>query len=318
MLQKMWKIAKSILFLAVLCVVLFGITCTILPKIPDFYKEDEWDVVFFGTSQSYCTFDPMIFDEYALKTYNRGRQQQTMNYTYYYVKDAFDVSDIDVVVLEIFGMFYDEGDEGFTNESIRESSLNDFRYSPIKIEAIRDCVPEELQFPYLFPLDKYHSNWQRWKFSSVEAFRDTVLTPYAEEDVDRGYMRWSSSQEMWYASWDVLHSGYHEDVYEENMRYLEMIHQLCEENDAELLLVRGPLPCYEMVVGKTNTITDWAIDNHVDMINFMYLTGEIGMDFATDSLDGGAHLNESGASKVSRYLAEYLRDNYFGWNTGDD
>ncbi len=316
MLQKIWKIGKSILFVGVLALTLYGVTLTILPKIPDFYEEDDWNVVFFGTSQSYCSFDPQIFDEYGMRTYNRGRQQQTMNYTYYYVKDALDVSDIDIVVLEVYGMFYDEGDEGFTNESIRESSLGDFRYSPIKMEAIKDCVPEELQMPYLFPLDKYHSNWQRWDFSSLEKFQKSVLSPYYSEPSDRGYMRWTGSQWAEYASWAALHSGYHEDIYEENMRYLQMIKELCDEKGAKLLLVRAPLPCHEWVIGKTNTLWDWAIDNHVDMINYMLLTERCGLDFSTDSLDGGAHLNESGAGKVSRYLAEYIMDNYYDWNVG--
>lgn len=312
MLQKLWKIMKSILFLGLTAVVIYGVTVITLPKIPDFYAEEEWDVVFFGTSQSYCTFDPAIFDEYGLKTYNRGRQQQTMNYTYYYVKDAFEVSDIDVVALEMFGMFYDEGDERFESEGIRESSLGDFRYSDVKIAAIKDCVEPELQFQYLFPLDKYHTNWEKWDISSIDAFKNTVLSPYYEEDSDRGYMRWEGVQECAYASWGMLHSGYHEPVYEENLRYLELIYELCVENDAELVLVRAPLPCYEMVIGKTNTIIDWAIENHVDYINCMPITAEIGMNFATDSLDGGAHLNESGASKVSRYVANYLIEEYFG------
>ena len=60
------------------------------------------------------------------------------------------------IVLEIFGMFYDEDDTGFTSEGVRDSSLNDLRYSDIKVEAIKDCVPEDLQLDYLFPLVKYH------------------------------------------------------------------------------------------------------------------------------------------------------------------
>ena len=82
------RILKIIFFLGILGSGIFYISKALLPRIPDFYEEEHWDVVFFGTSQSYCTFDPEIFDDYNLKTYNRGRQQQTMNYTYYYVKDA--------------------------------------------------------------------------------------------------------------------------------------------------------------------------------------------------------------------------------------
>lgn len=318
MLQKIWKIAKSILFIGVFALTFWGMTCTVLPKIPDFYEKDDWNIVFFGTSQSYCTFDPMIFAEYNLDTYNRGRQQQTMNYTYYYVKDALDVSDIDIVVLEVFGMFYDEDDEAFTHYSIRESSVGDFRYSPIKMEMIRDCVEEEQQFQYLFPLDKYHSNWQKWDFSTMERFKKTVLNPYYEEESDDGYFRWTATQWTAYPSSDVLYSKYQEPIYEENMKYLEMIHELCKEHDTKLILVRSPLPCREEYVDKTNTVVAWAKEHDVDFINFMTLTNIVGLDWSTDSLDGGAHLNESGATKVSRYLAEYIMDEYYDWKVGED
>lgn len=311
MLQKIGKLIKSILFIGLAAGVFCGITIITLPKIPDFYQEEEWDVVFFGTSQSYCTFDPLIFSEYGLHTYNRGRQQQTMNYTYYYIKDAFDVSKIDVVVLEMFGMFYDEGDDRFTDASIRESSLGDFRYSDIKMEMIRDCVPKDLQFEYLFPLDKYHANWEKWDFSSAERFRETVFSPYYKESSDNGYSRWTGSEPAYYPEWEELHSGYYEEVYEENLRYLEMIRKLCIENGAELVLVKAPFPCYDMTIGKTNTMIDWAIAHDVDYINFMTMYEIIDLNTDTDSLDGGAHLNERGAAKVSRYLAEYLMEHYF-------
>lgn len=311
MLQKIWKFVKAILFIEIFAFTFIGMTRTILPKIPDFYEEDEWDVVFFGTSQSYCTFDPVLFDEYNLDTYNRGRQQQTMNYTYYYVKDALEVSDIEIVVLEIFGMFYDEEDVVFTLPLVRESSLGDFRYSSVKMEMIKDCVPKELQFSYLFPLDKYHTNWKKWDFSSLERFKATVISPYYNEESDDGYYRWNAVEWTDYPSSEVLYSKYKEEIYEENMKYLEMIHTLCEEYGVKLLLVRAPLPCNEECVDKTNTIIAWAEENDVDFLNFMTITNRVGLDWATDSLDGGAHLNESGATKVSRYLAEYIIDKYY-------
>ncbi len=308
MLQKIWKVIKSILFLGLVAAVIYGVTILTLPKIPDFYAHEEWDVVFFGTSQSYCSFDPAIFDEYGLKTYNRGRQQQTMNYTYYYIKDALEVCEIDTIVLEVFGMFYDEDDERFEDELIRESSLGDFRYSEIKLEAIKDCVPEETQFQYLMPLDKYHTNWEKWDFSSLDSFKRTVLSPYYKESSDRGYMRWTAAAEFYYPL-EYVNSYYYEEVYKENIRYLEMILDMCRERGIRLILVRTPIPCYEMVVGKTNTIKAWAEMNGVEMLNFMELTKEIGFDSAVDSLDEGVHLNAAGASKVSRYLAEYIMYN---------
>ena len=63
---------KIIIFLVVLNGGILLITYVLTPKIPSFYWEKHYDAVFFGTSQSYCSFDPLIFDEYDLKTYNRG------------------------------------------------------------------------------------------------------------------------------------------------------------------------------------------------------------------------------------------------------
>ena len=312
--RKILNIFKFVIFLGLLGMTIYEVTKIMLPKIPDFYQEEHWDVVFFGTSQSYCSFDPEIFDEYGLKTYNRGRQQQPMNYTYYYVKDALEVSDIDVIVLEIFGTFYDADATCFTDVGIRDSSLNDLRYSETKIDLIREVIDEENQFEYFFPLDKYHTNWEKWDTSSIDVLWKSISNPYYTEESDRGYLRWKECQECGYASWEMLFSEVRADVYDENMYYLEKIYELCQENDTRLILTRTPFPCYDTVIGKTNTVYDWAMEHNVEFINFMQITGDIGLDFGTDSLDGGVHLNESGAEKVSRYLADYIV-NYFDQKT---
>ena len=308
--KKLVCFIKIIIFGGVLCIAILGITVALIPKIPDFYKQQQWDVVFFGTSQSYCTFDPEIFDKYDLKTYNRGRQQQTMNYTYYYVKDAMDNSKIDVVVLEIFGMFYDENDTGFTSEGVRDSSLNDLRFSNVKVDAIRDCVPEELQIEYLFPLDKYHSRWEELDYSSFTAWKECITEPYFTEE-GRGFKHWAGVQPCGYAAWDTIFSEQRRDVYERNFEYLDKIYQLCQEHGTKLVLVKAPFPCYDRTVEMTNTVMEWADANGVELINCMKVTDVIGMNFEEDSLDGGTHLNEQGGQKVSRYIAEYLKDKYF-------
>ena len=228
---------KIIIFLVVLNGGILLITYVLTPKIPSFYREKHYDAVFFGTSQSYCSFDPLIFDEYDLKTYNRGRQQQTMNYTYYYIKDALDVCDIDVVVLEVFGMFY--------------------------------------------------------------------------EEADRGYKRWTESEVCVDDYWSIAFSEIRRDVYAGNIKYLDKIYELCQKKGAKLILVKAPLPCYDRVIEETNTVSDWAEEHDIELINYMRLQDVLELNFYTDSLDGGTHLNESGAGKVSKHLAAYLKENYF-------
>jgi hypothetical protein len=301
---KRW--GKGIAFLVIMFLAICGVSYVLSPKIPDFYEEDSWDVVFFGTSQTYCTFDPAVFDEYGLKTYNRGRSQQPMDYTYYYVKDALEVSDIDVVVLEIFGMNYGADDTRHVEEGVRDSSLNDFRYSSVKMEAILDCVPEDKQVSYLFPLDKYHSNWEQLDYSSPGNLIKDLTTRTYKEESERGFWGWTASEACGYLSWEEIYSETRGDVWDENMEYLERIYELCQENGSRLILVRAPFPCSEATVQLTNTVGDWAQAHDVELINYMKLTDAIGLDFGADSLDGGTHLNVYGADKVSRHMAEYL------------
>lgn len=305
------QILKCIIFAAILGGAIGGITWMLMPKIPDYYEEDNWNVVFFGTSQCYCTFNPAVFDAYGLKTYNRARSQQPMEYTYYYVKDALRTSDIDVVVLEIFGMSYGEDSPLHIEEGVRDASLNDFPYSAIKIEAILDCVPAEEQWSYLFPLDKYHSNWETLDYSSPAAFLESVAVRTYQEESERGFWGWLASQPSEYPAWEEIYSEVRADVWEENMGYLEGIYELCQENDAKLVLVRAPFPCTADMVQITNTVADWAKQHEVELINYMKLTDEIDLNLEEDSLDGGTHLNLQGANKVSLHLAEYLQEEYF-------
>ena len=304
------RIVKCVLFLMILVMGIILATYMLMPGIPSFYKEKHYDAVFFGTSQSYCSFDPEVFDEYGLKTYNRGRQQQTMNYTYYIIEDALDACNIDVVVLEIFGMFYEADDNRFVSEGVRDSTLNDMRFSKIKADAIRDCVPKELQLGYYFPLDKYHSRWENLDYSSWKSFYNSALNPYYEE-ADRGYMRWTESEVCVDDYWSIAFSEIRRDVYDENVKYLDKIYELCQDKEVELVLVKTPLPCYDRVVEETNTVSDWAEEHDVALINYMRMQDILDLNFYTDSLDGGTHLNESGAGKVSRHLAMYLRENNF-------
>lgn len=298
-------------FLGILGILIYGMTLSVLPKIPDFYKEKEWDVLFFGTSQGYCTFSPAVLEEHGLSSYNRSRQQQPINYTYYYIKDALDNSDVDVIVLETYGLTYWEGHDVFSDESVRDSSLNDMRYSWIKYQAVTECVDKEAQIGYLFPLDKYHSNWEKLDYSSVSALWNDITERYYKEKSDRGFYGWEDVQECGYLPEELLNSEVRRELFELNLRYLNLIYEECRKTDTKLVLARAPLPCETYIIECMNTLEDWAKLHQVDFINYMDLTEEIGLDWSKDSLDGGTHLNVSGAQKVSEHMAVYLQQNYF-------
>ena len=199
----------------------------------------------------------------------------------------------------------------YTNSVVRDNSLNDMRYSRIKYEAILDCVRKEHQMGYLFPLDKFHSNWERLNYQSPMAFCKSIQTRYVQNGSVRGYFGWDANTEIWYLSEEERKSNVRRYVYGFNMEYLELIHELCKDKGVQLVLTRVPLPCDTYIVEEMNTIQDWAEEHSVPFINYMKMTDELGMDWTKDSLDDGNHLNVFGAEKVSRHLAEYLKREYF-------
>ena len=99
------------------------------------------------------------------------------------------------------------------------------RYSPIKYQMILDCAEKEKQIGYLFPLDKYHANWEKLNYSSVSAFWKDITERYYKEQSDRGFYDWGAVQECSYASKEELNSEVRRDIYELNLTYLDLIYK---------------------------------------------------------------------------------------------
>ena len=52
----------------------------------------------------------------------------------------------------------------------------------------------------------------------------------------------------------------------------------------------------------------YAEEKGLPYINFLDIQEETGIDYTTDTYDGGLHMNLSGAEKLSRYMGRYLTE----------
>ena len=137
----------------------------------------------------------------------------------------------------------------------------------------------------------------------------SALNPFYEEK-DRGYVRIKDAEVCVDDYWSMVFSETRREANDKNILYMEKIYDLCQKKGAKLLLVKAPLPCYDRVIEETNTVRDWADERGVELINYMRLQDVLEMNFYTDSADGGTHLNEKGAARVSGHLAKYLKEHY--------
>lgn len=86
---------------------------------------------------------------------------------------------------------------------------------------------------------------------------------------------------------------------------------ICKENDIRLVLVTTP-SALTWNTGKHLAVEDWASSNSVDYYDYndTDLMNRIAFNWATDTRDGGDHMNLNGSKKISRDFGEILKDTY--------
>lgn len=94
------------------------------------------------------------------------------------------------------------------------------------------------------------------------------------------------------------------------MRYLDKMRELCEKNDIQLILMKAPSLSPVWYDSENEQVIEYAEKYHLPYINFYDLLEETGIDYETDTYDGGLHMNLSGADKVSGYLGKVLTTEY--------
>lgn len=266
--------------------------------IAEYYSEEkDHDVIFIGDCEVYENFSPaVLWRDYGINSYIRGSAQQLIWQSYYLLEDTLRYEKPDTVIFNVLSMQYNEPQR----EAYNRMTLEGMRWSSSKAAAIAVSMTEEEHFlDYVFPLLRYHSRWSE----------------LGAEDVK--YM---------FGSPKVSHNGYYmrvdvkpaENVPEGRIladyrfgdnawEYLDKMTALCREYDIRLILVKAPSLYPYWYDQWEEQIEDYAARNDLLYINFLELADETGLDFSTDTYDGGLHLNLSGAEKITAYMGAVLR-----------
>lgn len=263
-----------------------------------YYQEPakDFDLLFVGDCEVYENFSPaVLWEEYGIHSYIRGSAQQYIWQSYYLLEDSLRYATPDVVVFNVLSLQYDHAQR----EAYNRMSLEGMEWSMSKVKAIQASMrPEEHFLDYVFPLLRYHTRWSQLTDSDVE------------------YL---------FSSKQVSHNGYYmrldvrpaENVptgrpladysFKENAwKYLDMMTKLCEEKGIRLVLIKAPSLYPYWYPQWDEQVEDYAAEHGLTYINFLELQEETGIDYSTDTYDGGLHMNLSGAEKLSRWMGSYL------------
>lgn len=240
---------------------------------------DTIDVVVVGDSVALNSFDPRQFwSEHGFALYVCSSLAQKLPDGYTMLRNALDNQSPKVVLIEVHPVFTE-----FTW---------DF------------ALLNELQ-QYL-PVLRYHSRWRVLKpVDFTLAHQDTWIDPNkgariesatdaVEDDEVADYMEETTRTET---------------LDPQNAFYLRRMVDLCVASGATPVLVSVP-SVIDWDTEKHNAIDGWAKENGVAYYDFNLQADEMGIDWNTDSKDGGNHLNASGAGKLTRYVGNLLDSEY--------
>lgn len=268
--------------------------------VAEYYKEvKDHDVIFVGDCEVYENFSPaVLWQEFGINSYIRGSAEQYIFQSYYLLEDAFRYEKPEVVVFNIQSLQFSEAQ----SEAYNRMSLEGMKWSSTKVKAIFASMKEGEHFlDYLFPILRYHTRWSQLESTDVEYLFETKSVSFngyymrvdvkAAENVPTGkpLADYSFGENAW--------------------KYLDMMVELCEKEGVELVLIKAPSLYPYWYPQWEEQVEEYAREKGLPYINFLELQEETGIDYTTDTYDGGLHMNLSGAEKLSRWLGSWLMEN---------
>ncbi len=268
--------------------------------VAEYYREPDmnFDVIFIGDCEVYENFSPVVlWDEYGINSYIRGSAEQYIWQSYYLLEDALRYHKPQAVVFNIQSLQFNESQ----SEAYNRMSIEGMKWSKSKIGSIFASMKEDEHFiEYVFPLLRYHSRWSELQATDVEyMFKTRPVTHNGY------YMRIDVRPvENIPAGRPLADYTFGDKAY----LYLDKIRELCEKNDIALLFIKAP-SLYPVWYDEYDAqVVEYAKQHDVPYINFLEIQDETGIDYTTDTYDGGLHMNLSGAEKLADYIGPVLLD----------
>ncbi len=261
------------------------------------------DVIFIGDCEVYANISPMeLYRTHGITAYVRGTSQQLVWQSYYVLKETLTYETPKAVVWNVNAMRYGT-DADVVKEEYNRLAMDRMRWSDAKIGMLRaSMTPKETALSYLFPILRYHDR--------LTALTEEDFTYFfsGKDNTWNGHLVNTSVKpvESLPMKRPLADPAFPDICYD----YLDRMRTLCEEHGVELILMKAPSLYPYWYEEYDEQIRAYADRYGLVFYNFPDRAEELGIDYQTDTYDGGYHLNEAGAKKLSAAFAELLAERH--------
>ena len=322
MMEKIPRVVKNIIgvvMTVVLVVLMLSKLTTLMEakrsveKYADFFEQEEdFDVLFFGTSHVINAVYPMeLWNDYGIVSYNFGGHANNIPTSYWVMRNALEYTNPKLVVIDCLKLS-NETKIATDSFSYAHLSMDVFPTSLTKIQGILDLMKDDAMEKYLaknpetedeeertiigllWDFSVYHSRWSELTSEDFEIEKNLEKGAESRINVVRGQL-------------DKIDSSSKTADGRTGEKYLRKMIEYCQDNDIEVLLTFLPFPAAEYQQKEANRVYDIAEEYGVNYLNFLDM--DI-INYDTDLYDENSHLNPSGARKVTDYLGNYISTHY--------
>ncbi len=307
------RIIIAVCTLLVLVLVFTLLQALVVPKyiqnpegllVGEYYAEaGGHDVIFVGDCEVYESFIPaVLWEKFGISSYVRGSAQQLVWQSYHLLEETFEYEAPKVVVFNVLALKY--GDP--QSEAFNRMTLDGMKWSSSKKDAVMASMTEDESFvDYLFPLLRFHSRVTNLGSDDFKYMFKAPAVSHSGYLMQKGVVPMTDDTEEGRTLRDYTLPA-------TAMEYLEKMRLLCEENGAELVLIKSPTNswAYWWYDEWDEQIREYADEKALTYYNFIEQAQEIGIDYSTDTYDAGVHLNVYGAEKMTGYFGDLLKEKH--------
>lgn len=258
---------------------------------PFFDSDEEFDVLFLGSSHVYFGISPLdLYHNYGITSYNLAMMGNYIPSNYYHLKEVLKLFKSQkralpkVVVVDISA----DGDR----VTRLHSGWDAFPLSKNKMEMARSLVPEQDRLEMLIPFALYHS---RWNELSKEDFVMNINRFYGMGE--GGYGVVYPADEIVSDSSDIV------EVDLNTLNYLNQIEEECEMLGIKLIFIHIPYTYRPDLQRMANGICQYEEEQGNLCVN--YMNQVIQLDYDIDFFDAG-HLNPAGMRIMTDEVGKML------------
>jgi len=284
-----------------------------------FEQEEDFDVLFFGSSHIFYGIYPTeLWEKYGIVSYNMADNSSNLANDYWKMINSFDYTNPKLVVIDVWNS-QAWLNQKISNISITHTVLDCFPLSFTKISAVLDLFdrsnPADVSdssdkddaLELLFTLGLYHT---RWNALSQSDFQDIVPRVTKGSGVMRDVVIREYEDNPEYMEDELI---FDEIGYD----YLRRMIESCQKRGVEILLINTGYDAnrqaryfnsFVPTLAEEYNIQYLDLTKHESIINNYTDFNDLSIDDTNDYAN--AHLNVSGARKITDFLGNYIVENF--------